>query len=286
MGIVYLYAKSFFNPLSIYPIIQTQAQGYIVPSSILFIRKAYNLFWHFEELIGDNFREKIFDKLFESYVGDLLKNIFGKDKVQRIENYKNSKLEDEFFDWIVEDTEHVYLIETKAYSLNLANYQTGDITKQVLDKIIKKPVCQMFKRIKDLESGKYNKINKFLNKNIIPIAIYYNIPYVSGDAYSNKIAEVMNNSDNEAGIQKAIGNENKIEEFKKFKYYLLNIQELECYQDIKSKITLSECLISNKKDKNLGNSFEGTLRKLKGNNCLKSPFLEKEMDSLWNQIIN
>ena len=280
MGIVYLYAKSFFNPLSIYPIIQTQAQGYIVPSSILFIRKAYNLFWHFEELIGDNFREKIFDKLFESYVGDLLKNIFGKDKVQRIENYKNSKLEDEFFDWIVEDTEHVYLIETKAYSLNLANYQTGDITKQVLDKIIKKPVCQMFKRIKDLESGKYNKINKFLNKNIIPIAIYYNIPYVSGDAYSNKIAEVMNNSDNEAGIQKAIGNENKIEEFKKFKYYLLNIQELECYQDIKSKITLSECLISNKKDKNLGNSFEGTLRKLKGNNCLKSPFLEKEMDSL------
>lgn len=285
-----LYIKNAFNPLNVHPIIKTQYKNYVVPCEITFIRKSNNLFWFFEELIDKNkldeekvFRNKIFDKLFENYVGDLLKNIFGNAKVQRIENYKSAN--DEFFDWIVEEDNLVYLFEAKGYQLSIANSQTGEITKQILDKIIKKPLGQMFKRIKDLETGQYPSINQFQNKQLIPIAIYYDIPFVSGDFYKSKMEKLINDPVNVDFIQNAIGKKNNIEEFKQFDYYLMNIDELECYQDIANQKTLSECLERTKITGKLGNSFETVLREIKGSDTLRCQFLEKEINFFFDTII-
>lgn len=285
-----LYIKNAFNPLNVHPIIKTQQKNYIVPCEITFIRKSNNLFWFFEELIDKDkpdeekvFRNKIFDKLFENYVGDLLKNIFGDTKVQRIENYKTAN--DEFFDWIVEEDSTVYLFEAKGYQLSVANSQTGEITRQILDKIIKKPLGQMFKRIKDLETGKYTSINQFKNKRCIPIAIYYDIPFVSGNFYKSKMEKLINDTINADFIQNAIGKNNNIEEFKQFDYYLMNINELECYQDVAHQKTLAECLERTKITGKLGNSFETVLREIKGSDTLRCPFLENEINFFFNTII-
>lgn len=230
-------SKYKYNFFKEFPIVRITKDKYVIPNKTIYIKQIFDIFWKFEQYIGTPFREKYFDKIFDEYTGNILKSIYEKNNVEKITYTKNRTLS-EFFDWCLFDHENriVYAFECKGYQLNIKNIITGDIGKQYITKFIDKPISQMFNRIQDLNSNKYSEINYLQKYEIIPIGVYYDIPFASGCIHKKQIASILNDSNlnnklskNNKQINKIIQT-NQLGNLKNFNYYLLSISDLELLQ--------------------------------------------------------
>ena len=278
-------SKYKYNFLKEFPIIKITKDKYIIPNKTIYLKQTFDIFWKFEKYIGNSFREKYFDKIFDEYTGQLLRSIYGDNNVKKI-TYSKQGNSSEFFDWCLFDSENkiVYAFECKGYQLNIKNIITGDINKQYIPKFIDKPLSQMFNRIQDLKSQQYSELNHLQEYKIIPIGIYYDIPFASGRIHEKRITTILDDknlsnklSESHKQISKIIQT-NKLEDLKHFGYYLLSIEDLELLQGAvqsnKSLLNLKNILLQ-MKEKNVDmERFETFIFEKVENKIIKISYLD------------
>ena len=180
----------------------------------------------------------------------------------------------------------LYMFECKGYQLNIDNIKTGTLGSQYSTKFINKPIAQMYNRINDLaDNSKYSELKdlrKFAKQ--IPFAIYYDIPYASGDIHKRNIKNIIESNDfstkyvtkGNSNIKKIIEN-NQLSDFQQFKYYLLSIEDLEILEGVHSNnpdsiIKIFEQLDEEEKDLE---KMEYILTKKINTDLIKVPILDE-----------
>ncbi len=294
-------SKYKFNVLNQFPIIKLTNNQYSIPNKTIYIRQICDLYWKFDNnFIPDNkFKESYFDKIFDFYVGNLLKSIFGDENVEK-KQYRKNGSDAEFFDWIVKDRTNnvLYMFECKGYQLNIENIKTGSLGSQYTTKFINKPIAQMYQRLKDLsDNSKYKDLDELRHfSKRIPIAIYYDIPFASGDIHKKNIKSIIESKDfekkyitNKDKIIRKIINQNELNDFVNFKYELLSIEDLERLQGVKIENTKSILNIFEQlgKEENDMEKMEFILTKRINNDLIKVPILDSifiEFSNLKNEI--
>jgi len=277
-------SKYKYNFFKEFPIVEISNDNYIIPNKTLYIKQVFDIFWKFEKYIGNNFRENYFDKIFDKYVGNILKNIYGEINVKKL-TYEKKGANSEFFDWCVFDEQNkiVYAFECKGYQLSVSNIITGDIGKQYITKFIDKPVSQMYNRIDDLKSGKYQEINHLQNYEIIPIGIYYDIPFASGCIHEKEISRILDDDLTKYTTEKTkqinrVMSTNNIEQLKNFNYYLMSIDDLEllqwAVQENQELLQLKELLLKMKNEDIETERFEKVVFDNIKSNPIKIPYLD------------
>jgi len=255
------YTKNRFNPLFVYPIIETQinedGRKYVIPSFPAYIDKAFRgVFWWF-----NNYYEKkgqaldfriFFGNIFENYVKLVLDTIYGKDNVKKF-ILNNGE---EFFDWYVVKDEKVYLFEAKAYQFNLISKTTAEkksIIEVEMDKVAK-AMKQVNKNILKIEE--YKELGMFKGKKVIPIIVALEMPFMGTDLYDDWL------------IEKDIKKEEIVR--------IMNIEELEVFEGGKNIMGLEEVLDIVRKDNS--KSFFSLLKE-KGITYLRNTILEERYQS-------
>ncbi len=259
--------KTRFNPLLVYPIIETDAKHlgdpFVVPNISAYIRKAFGgIYWLFHRYFEDKGQQQefrnYFGYVFQEYVGLILKGIYGKQNVHPELDYPKGK----FVDWWVERGDKIYLFEAKANQFALQSKQTGDkdlIVKGEIKKIAD-ATAQVFKRAHDIP--KYNELSQFNNKKVLPCIVFMDMPLVSSLLYESWIKEALEN----------IEKEKQLNGLKDFHIFLVNIEELELYDELIDKIELEDVfsIIKN----NLSEGFLSVIQKAKGSK-LRNLFLDE-----------
>jgi len=250
-----VYTKTRFNPLWLKPLIKLGENDFIAPSMTAYMTSTFKgLFWWFDKYFrkqsrakGDDFRS-YFGGLFEEYVGDVIKDIYTEAKVSPEISYGSKKNGGLFFDWIVTTENKIFLFEVKGYQFPLEVLQKGNpehIRKEVVNKVIY-TIIQMYRRVKDID--KFEELKHLRGKNLIPIGIFYDIPFVSTPMYEENILPAL------ADL------ENKYVGIKDFKYYLLGIEELENYVYVSEKEDIDVILEKASKNHQLG--FNGVVKEI------------------------
>lgn len=141
-----VYAKTKFNPLSRYPIIEIPFEIYgrfLVPNLSEYSNRTLDIdgyywacrFWYRERFGVDGEYEftKDFGPAFSDYVGSLLRESF---KECRVEKGPKNNSKKEMGDWVVFG-KRVYLVEVKSRKYSLVSRQTGDVAKAEANKAAK-----------------------------------------------------------------------------------------------------------------------------------------------------
>ncbi|MDD3531022.1 MAG: hypothetical protein PHV99_00270 [Candidatus Pacebacteria bacterium] len=270
--------KTRFNPLQIYPIIKTNIPSedpYVVPNIIFALKKGFaGLYWWFHEYFfakgtHRDFRD-YFGSVFESYVGLILKGIYGEENVFGEIHYKKGKAEAKFIDfWVRSGRWKVYLFEVKAYQFPLLAKRTGE--KELLKKEVAKMVGsikQMYQRIQDIPD--HDELKIFRWKKLIPVIVFLDVPMVSSNLYKEIIETELDLL--EVGGCPGI---------KKLKVYFLNIDELEAYQGAVKKITLEKIFGVIRKDEREG-FVSVAAKNISGR--LSNSYLDSIYKDFWKQI--
>ncbi len=231
------YTKHRFNPLSIYPVIKTQVgeSRYVIPNVTLYLYKVYwGLYWWFDNYFRDKNQEQqeafrtYFGKIFEEYVGVILKKMFGENAVEKEISYNRGQ--NRFIDWTVERGNKVYLFEAKAYQFALPTLQTGN--EEALKKEIKSKVgyaiTKVYKRMQDIE--RYSELAHFRNKQLVPILVFLDIPLISASLLDEWIKDELKEIELRDGLSGLVG----------FNIIRLNIEELEFYHVAANTIDLDD----------------------------------------------
>jgi hypothetical protein len=279
-----VFTKNRFNPLFISPFIKEELNSktiYIMPSTTAFVHKILGgIFWwfnnYFEENSGDaklhlEYR-KYFGEIFEKYVGLILKDIYGDRNT--FSEIAYSKMNKKFIDWHVEKGNKCYLFEAKANQFSLLSRRTGDIGLLINNELKKvtESIVETFKNVRDIEI--YDELKKFRDKEIIPIIVFLEIPLVSTGIYKEKIDKLLleiETKDNLVGL-------------KDFKYYLLNIEELELYSEVKDLVEIENVFEDIKGDMNQG--LTSYMTKINNGDKLKNKFLDKIYESFWSGYLD
>lgn len=272
------YTKTKLNPLLVKPVIKLGDNDFLTPSITAYITATFKgLFWWFDAYFrnesstqADKFR-KYFGLLFEEYVGDVLKDTYSIESVTPEIHYGGKHNERLFFDWIVESKEKVYLFEVKGYQFPLVVLQTGEpakVDKEIMSKLIY-TIVQMYKRVNDID--KFEELKHFRGKNIIPIAVFYDIPFISTSAYQERITPILSKLDE------------KYPGIKLFKYYFIAIEELESYYFVSHKVDLDYIL--EETVKNLQTGFMTEWKKvLQESDMQKSNLLDRSFEEYCDDI--
>lgn len=267
-----IYTKFRFNPLVLYPIIKFDdaVATYIIPNIFLLENRFANgLFWwcdsHFKDKgIQNRFRE-YYGMIFQKYVGIILKSIYGNDQIKSEFTYGQAKIP--FIDWYMIEDDKLYLFEVKSYQFNLLNNQLGikeNIIKEELKKIIYS-VIQINKRINDISL--YDELSHLRSKKIIPVIVFLNFPLISTNIYNQWLEEL-----------------GEYQTLKKYGYlpyknlFMLNIEELELYDDVKELISLEEIFSNIVKDSQ--HNFISFLLSIKPGK-LRNRFLDNFFKDYW-----
>lgn len=270
------YTKTRFNPLFNYPIIKTTrntlGKMYVIPNTPIFIHKSYyGLFWWFHRYFEKrgkalDFRN-YFGKVFEKYVGQILQGIYGEKNVLKGFAYGSNKAVGEFSDWIVITKNYVYLFEAKASQLSLESKQTGNIEKIAEDeaKKIIKGILQLFKIVQDIPN--YEKLKQYQEKEVVPVIVVYDIPSPALSIVNNLIKERL------PQIEKA----ENLPGLSDFQYYLVNIEDLELFDDCTDLIELRDVITESAFDA----GYEDILRNTKGS-ALGNRFLDEILNEYFS----
>ena len=271
------YTKTRFNPLWIKPIVKLGENDYLAPSMTAYMTSTFKgFFWWFDTYFrkhsnkkASDFR-KYFGELFEEYVGDILKDIYGEYKVSPQIPYDIKKSGRLFFDWIVTTEKKIFLFETKGYQFPLEVLQKGDpenIRKEVVNKIIY-TIVQRYRRIQDIET--FEELRHLRGKNLVPIAVFYDIPLVSTPMYQKNIKAALENL------------ENNYPGIKCFQYGMLSIEELEDYYYVADKIDIDIPLLE--ANKNAATGFRAELGKITNNQPRKN-LLDRAFNEYCSEVI-
>ena len=278
-----VYTKNRFNPLFTYPFIKEKddvGDIYVIPNMTAFVYKTFGgLFWWFNNYFEQadskkklhlGFREFFGNSIFEQYVGLILKEIYGDKNVNPEITYsKNNR----FTDWQVSKENKYYLFEVKANQFALLSKQTGNletIIKSELKKVVE-AIMETYKNIKDI--GKFEELEKFRNKEIIPIIVFLEIPLVSSGLYKDKITALLaekEKNDNLIGL-------------KDFKYHLLNIDELELYSCVKDKIDIEK--VFNEIEGDMSQGFTSYISEINNDSPLHNAYLDGIYEDFFSDYI-
>ena len=269
--------KNRFNPLLVYPIVETdiknQGDSYVIPNVTAYVKKAFGgLYWwfhlYFENLGRQQDFRNYFGYIFQEYVGQELKSIYGEENVKPEFKYNNS----DFIDWWIKKDNKIYLFEVKAYQFNLASKQTGDKETITLNEI--KKICdaieQVYKNVKDIQV--YGKLKIFRDKELIPIIVFMDIPFISTDMFGQWIKEEL---------EKRESSNSQLSGLKDFTVNLMNIEELEFYEDVVDDIDIED--IFSQLKENYQDGFISIIRKAKGK-TLRCKRLDKKYYEFWKCI--
>lgn len=255
-----LYTRNRYNPLKEYPIIEANlegaGQGFIIPNVIVFLHKAFGgLFWWFHTYYESEGRSPLdefrtpFGKVFENYVGTILKGIYGNDKVHGEVLFGDGR---RFIDWYVEEGNKIYLFEAKSYQFALSLQRTGykqTFLENEASKITD-AIKQVYKRIKDIE--KYEELSRFRGKEIVPIIVLLDMPYLWSRFFHEWIKEAQ------VGLAEKEG----IPELRDFKIYLMSIRDLEFCDGVANRVAIEAVL--EKATENVESGFESILEEQLG----------------------
>lgn len=226
-GLDPVFTTTRFNTLSIFPIIKTtekrRGNPYIVPNTPIYIRKAYGgLYWWFHRHFQAQGRHldfrTYFGNLFQGYVGKILKGIYGVENVHEEISYgKSSK----FIDWWVEREDRIYLFEVKAYQFALLSAQTGDKETVVRNEMKKvaEAIEQVHRQIHEIP--RHHELQVFRKKRIVPVIVFFDIPFISGNFFREWIKEAL----------LVIEQRTQLAALQTFSVHLMNIEELELYDE-------------------------------------------------------
>jgi len=233
------YTKTRFNTLLTYPLIEfsdskTPSQ-YCIPSLPLYVKSAFQgLYWVFHryyESLGMHLEfRKYFGALFEEYVGRLLRGAFGEAKVSPEIRYADSR---RFFDWIVTLEGKTYFFECKAYQFALPRHQTGAI-EEVLHHEIKKvaeAVVQVYKRTKEI--GKHPELERFRGKKVVPIIVFYDMPFGSISPDNPWLKDAIKKKELELNLSG----------LSSFTYHTLDIEDLEFFEGAADCVDLEDLIL-------------------------------------------
>ena len=154
------------------------------------------------------------------------------------------------------------MFETKANQFNLHNNQIASKDK-VIEEEIKKmidAIVQINKRIEDI--NKFNELSFLKSKEIIPIVVFLNMPFISLPFYDNWIKESL--MKDELNDITYLPNKN---------LFMLNINELELYGDVHEQIKIEQ--IFSELSTDASQSFLTILSRIKGESPLRNRFLDK-----------
>lgn len=270
-----IFTKTRFNPLMVYPIIETDAKHlgdpYVVPNVLLYIKKSFEgLYWwfhrYFESICRQYDFRNYFGYVFQEYVGRILAGIYGSENVRGEILYGKGV---KFIDWWVEKDNKVYLFESKAYQFALLSKQTGN-TEMIISKEMKKiteAIEQVYKRIQDIP--RFEELKIFRKKQVIPVIVFMDIPFVSGYLYDRWIKELLVKMEQEK----------QVPGIKDLPVFLMNIEELELYDGAADAIELED--IFPKYRKNIGESFTSIAEKAKGRS-LRNRYLDQVYKDFWD----
>jgi hypothetical protein len=273
-----IFTKTRFNPLLIYPIIETDAKHsgdpYVIPNVIAFLRKSFGgLYWWFHRYFETQGRQQDFHNyfgyIFQEYVGKILKNIYGENTVQGEIIYGNNL---KFIDWWVEKGNKIYLFEAKANQFRLLSKQTGDrkiIIKNEIETKVVDAISQVYKRIQDIP--KYEELKKFQGKQIIPIIVFMDMPFISTPLYAPWIKEALMKQEKKMQIT-GLAN---------YQIFLMDIEELELYDECADIIGLDDIFL--KLRDNIEEGFLSILSKIKGK-ALRNRYLDMVYKTLGEEI--
>lgn len=251
------YTKTRFNPLWLKPIVRLGENDFLAPSMTAYMTSTFKgLFWWFDTYFrkqsrakGDDFRS-YFGSLFEEYAGDVIKDIYGEENVSPQISYGTKKASGLFFDWIVTTDDKIFLFETKGYQFPLEVLQKGNpenITREVVNKLIY-TIVQMYNRVKNVDT--IEELKHLRGRNLIPIAVFYDIPLISTPMYKESILpELEKLEETHKGI-------------KNFTYYFLSIEELEDYYYVSDNVDID--VILKEANKNTQTGFKLELGKVNG----------------------
>lgn len=269
--------KTRFNPLHIFPIIETDAKNlgdpYVIPNVTCFTKKAFGgLYWWFHLYFEKNNKQQdfrnYFGYVFQEYVGIILKGVFGDDKVHPEVVYDKDK---KFIDWWVKRDEKIYLFEVKANQFSLASMQTGDnetIANNEIKKIVD-AVEQVYRRVADIP--RHKELKMFQGRTTVPFVIFMNVPFITGNMYEELILEALKQREKDKNLPG----------LKDFVCYLLNVEEFELFDGVVGKIELEDVYPAVKKD--LREGFLSIIAKAKGS-PLRNSYLDKVYMEFWKTI--
>jgi hypothetical protein len=274
-----IYTKTRFNPLWQKPIVRLGTNDYLVPSTSAYITATFKgLFWWFDTYFysqsrdkGDKFRT-YFGSLFEEYIGDVLKDIYREEHVKPAISYGSKKAGGEFFDWIVETPSKILLFEAKGSQFPLNVLQKGDpesIRNEVVSKIVK-AIKQTYKQVKNIEA--YEELKHLRGKEVVPIAVFYDVPLVSTPMY-------------DASIQRELDTlESSYPGIKDFQCLRLSMEELESYYYASNIIDIDTPLRTANTDPRTG--FKAEIFKNMDDSLIrKGKLLDRAWDEYWNDVI-
>ncbi len=187
------YTRFRFNPLVRTPIVISQKEKlHIVPNASLFIRASFSgLFWlfdsHFYALGKITEFRQYFSKIYEIYVGNILKDIYG----DIVKHGGDLKTNYEFFDWYFDYDGTCYLFEVKAYQYPyeihtkaLPEDVEADVTRKIGGLI-----DQVARKMRDVNTLPFLK--DFQTKQLCPVAVMWNMPLISTSRFSEKITQMI-----------------------------------------------------------------------------------------------
>jgi hypothetical protein len=216
-------------------------------------------------------------------VGQVLKAIYGDSMINKEFLYGTKKNPIAFIDWWMIKDGKLYLFEAKANQVNLYNRTVCDPKKYKLEEIpkITKAIRQLFLRIKDIQGNTYPELQKFQGMEIIPLAVFYDMPFVAEKGlYGHWLNEELIRM--ESGDPDLVG-------IASFKPHLINISELEPFESLADSVPLEDIFYKNEQ---LGDQTNIS-RTMASFGRTRSSFLDdayarffKPMHSLGNELID
>ena len=220
------FEKFRLNPLLTYPAVRPDKnpspgirQVYIVPSLRLMLERVtkglyLELSNYFRESGRKNPFRTSFGYVFQTYVGELLKNAIGAEKVCSERQYdKDRKLTT---DWIVRSADRAILIEVKQSGMHLQAKSFGDLqrVRKDLTSTIAKAVDQLFKFEVAIRSGQFVELSDLhAVKDFEHVVVTYDRTYFSNSILRQQVRLALS----EAGIDLPDN----------FHWHVMSIDELE-----------------------------------------------------------
>jgi hypothetical protein len=202
-----------YNPLSAYPIIQTQVSGYAMPlPPALLHRISTGLYYDHAAIFGEKFCVA-FGDAFERYVGRLLEERYSTSELFHEPPYGSKKHRSRSTDWIIVEGGVAILLECKATRLTMPTKVSGDaeLLKEDLVKGLVKALMQLHK-VRDGIFAKAQGLEMFAGiTDVIPVILLYDAMYLANTPY---IREIVEGEIRQRGIEP-------------FEYQVISVYELE-----------------------------------------------------------
>jgi hypothetical protein len=220
------YEKFRFNPLAKYPTLRPdinpklgEPQVYIVPVPRLLVeRVTRGLYFELADyFMGEGKKNPFrtsFGYVFERYIGELLKESLGGEKVLAERSYdRGNKLTT---DWIILQGERAIFIEVKQSGLFLEAKTWGDLEsiRRDVGRTIGQGVKQLFSFERDVRTGKYAELSYLSGvKEIEHLVVTYDHAYFSNSILREQVRRNLRGS--------------KVDVPENFHWHVISVDELE-----------------------------------------------------------